>query len=407
MVSNKAVSRIKGWWPMLQAVSSKGKRVTLALLPQSQINQLKQAKISFFCPVCKSRVIIKAGTQMIAHFAHQSLQDCPNRAGGEGVYHERGKLDLFAWLSQLGFNVKLEYYLPEIKQRTDLMIQFVRKRLAIEYQCATISLKEILSRTRGYQSIGITPLWILGGNRMRRLGKQGLYLTPTEQSYLHQFNNDPYAKLYFYCPDTKQFARYDLSCFTGRNRSIGRLKFYPLASIDFEQFFKTEHASIFTSEWLTEKKRFRLKLPQKMNHNEQKFREWLYLNQLFPSLISSWIGLPVNGQWTMNVSVWTWQTYLCYDFLNHFSHFTFKQLNLYMQRYRKQSTHNFPMLCQQVDPVADYLAYFLQAGKIIKVGDTYRLRGTISQYQSLDAALENDQLIQLSLKRKVLLPIKN
>ena len=392
---------------MLQAVSSKGKRVTLALLPQSQINQLKQAKISFFCPVCKSRVIIKAGTQMIAHFAHQSLQDCPNRAGGEGVYHERGKLDLFAWLSQLGFNVKLEYYLPEIKQRTDLMIQFVRKRLAIEYQCATISLKEILSRTRGYQSIGITPLWILGGNRMRRLGKQGLYLTPTEQSYLHQFNNDPYAKLYFYCPDTKQFARYDLSCFTGRNRSIGRLKFYPLASIGFEHFFKSEQMSIFTSEWLTEKKRFRLKLPNKMNQTERQYREWLYLNQLFPSLISSWIGLPVNGQWTMNVSVWTWQTYLCYDFLNHFSHFTFKQLNLYMQRYRKQSTHNFPMLCQQVDPVADYLAYFLQAGKIIKVGDTYRLRGTISQYQSLDAALENDQLIQLSLKRKVLLPIKN
>lgn len=392
---------------MLQAVSSKGKRVTLALLPQSQINQLKQAKISFFCPVCKSRVIIKAGTQMIAHFAHQSLQDCPNRAGGEGVYHERGKLDLFAWLSQLGFNVKLEYYLPEIKQRTDLMIQFVRKRLAIEYQCATISLKEILSRTRGYQSIGITPLWILGGNRMRRLGKQGLYLTPTEQSYLHQFNNDPYAKLYFYCPDTKQFARYDLSCFTGRNRSIGRLKFYPLASIDFEQFFKTEHASIFTPEWLTEKKRFRLKLPQKMNQTEKQFREWLYSNQLFPSLISSWIGLPVNGQWTMNVSVWTWQTYLCYDFLNHFPCFSFKQLDQYMQRYRKQSIHNFPMLRQQVDPVVDYLAYFLQAKKIIKIGETYRLRGSIGQYQSLEQALENDQLIQLSLKRKVLLPIKN
>lgn len=385
---------------MLQAVSSEGKRVTLALLPRSQIIQLKQAKTSFYCPVCQTKLTIKAGTQMIAHFAHKSLQNCPNRASGEGVYHERGKLDLFTWLTTQGFSVQLEHYLPEIKQRADLIVQFTRKRLAIEYQCATIPLKEILSRTRGYQSIGITPLWILGGNRMRRLSKQGLYLTPTEQSYLHQFNNDVYPKLYFYCPDSKQFARYDLTCLTGKSRSVGQLKFEQLSSIRFEQLLGTERISIFTPQWLSEKKRFRLKLSHKMNQTEKQFREWLYLNQLFPSLISSWIGLPVNGQWLMNVSVWTWQTYLCYDFLNHFPQFSAKQLNRYMQRFRKQSINNFPMLKQKVDPVRDYLSYFLQLGKIGKRGESYQVRGSIGQYQSIDEALTKDFLIQRKLAQK-------
>ncbi|HHU19322.1 MAG TPA: hypothetical protein GXZ58_03625 [Bacilli bacterium] len=385
---------------MLQAVSSKGKRVTLALLPRSQIIQLKQAKTPFYCPVCKTKLIMKAGTQMIAHFAHKSLQNCPNRASGEGVYHERGKLDLFTWLTNQGFSVQLEHYIPEIKQRADLIVQFAQKRLAIEYQCATIPLKEILARTRGYQSIGITPLWILGGNRMRRLSKQGLYLTPTEQSFLHQFNNDIYPKLYFYCPDSKQFARYDLICLTGKSRSVGQLKFKRLASIRFEQFFKTEQLSIFTPEWLSEKKRFRLKLPHKMNQTEKQFREWLYLNQLFPSLMSSWIGLPVNGQWTMKVSVWTWQTYLCYDFLNHFPQFSSKQLNGYMQRFRKQKLINFPMLSQKNDPVEAYLSYFLQVGKIIKVGETYQVRGSIGQYQTIDEALAKDVSIQRMLAQK-------
>src|SRR5699024_3757174 len=129
----------------------------------------------------------KAGPQVIAHFAHQMAQDCPNHARGEGVYHERGKLDLFAWFKKQGYQVTLEYYLTKIKQRAYLFIHLGHKRIAIEFQCATISIKEILDRTKGYQSLGIIPIWILGGNRMKRLGNQGLHLTSTDQQFLIQY----------------------------------------------------------------------------------------------------------------------------------------------------------------------------------------------------------------------------
>jgi len=381
---------------MLQAVSKNGQLVTLALLSKSKISQLKQENSPFYCPICKSKLVIKAGTKMIPHFAHRTTENCPNHVGGEGVYHERGKLDLFTLFKSLNLNVKLECFFPEIKQRADLLIQFKKKRLAIEYQCATIPVSEIVSRTKGYQSIGVTPLWILGGNRMRRLGKQGLFLTPTEQYFLHQFSNDPVAKIYFYCPNARQFARFDLACLTGYKRAIGKLEFYPSASIHLENFFEKKLINHLTHEWLLEKRRFRLNIPQKLNPREQKFREWLYINQLFPSLLSSWVGLPVNGQWKMKVSAWTWQTYLCYDFLNHFPQFTVNQLNRYMRTFINHQDQ-YPLLQQVVDPISDYLAYFIKLGKMTRIDDQYIFHGSINQHTSIEEALRSDRLLHNKL----------
>ncbi|WP_440894916.1 competence protein CoiA [Amphibacillus sp. Q70] len=388
---------------MLQAVTRNGDYVIPALLPHDQINQLRKSKMLFYCPVCKNKLIIKAGSKVIAHFAHQYFHECPNRAGGEGIYHERGKLDLFSWLKRQGYHVKLEYYLPKIKQRADLFISLPNKRIAIEYQCATIPLKEILNRTKGYQSIGIIPLWFLGGQRMNRLGKQGLYLTPIEQNFLHQTSNDQFPKLLFYCPDTKQIARYDLICLSGQRRSIGQLQFVQSKKITLVQLLQPHKLFIFTEQWLSEKRRFRLYLPKRTYSHERQFREWLYLNQLIPSLLSSWVGLPVPGQWMMKVPIWTWQARLCYDFFNKQSYFTLEQLQKFMQPYRKNINSQFPLIQkgEDKDPVLNYLNYFILGGKIIREHEVYSVKGKIGQYQSVEQAIRNDQFIQVNLKKRL------
>jgi len=349
---------------MLQAMTKTGKYVTLALLSRDEAQWYQKRKTPFYCPVCKGRLIIKVGSEIIPHFAHKSLISCPNQANGEGAYHERGKLSLFAWLKNQGYDVQMEYYLPSIKQRSDLFISLNSKKIAIEYQCATISMKEILSRTKGYQSINIIPIWILGGNRMKRLGKQGLYLTQTEQQFLHQFRKDQQPKVIFYCPDTNQFARYDMMCLSGQSRTVGQLQFLHLKNATFARLIQPRNINAFSTQWLLEKKRFRLYLPKRVYGQERQFREWLYLNQLIPYLLSGWIGLPVPGQWTMNVPIWTWQTYLCYDFFNRQGHFTMKQLQSYIQPFRKNITSQFPMLKRGTDPVLTYLKYFVLLDKI-------------------------------------------
>src|SRR5690625_928589 len=99
---------------MLQAQTKDGKFVTLIHLSRKQIEQLRR-KERFFCPVCSERVIVKSGTKVIPHFAHQSNRTCANQ--GEGPYHMLGKLRLKRWLQAQGINVELELYIKEINQR--------------------------------------------------------------------------------------------------------------------------------------------------------------------------------------------------------------------------------------------------------------------------------------------------
>lgn len=386
---------------MLQAMTETGEYITLALLSREEALCYQKRKVSFYCPVCKSKLIIKVGSEIIPHFAHKSLISCPNQSNGEGAYHERGKLALFAWLKKLDYDVQMEYYLPSIKQQADLFIPLTSKKIAIEYQCATIQMKEILSRTKGYQSIGIIPIWILGGNRMKRLGKQGLYLTQTEQKFLHQFRMDHHPKIIFYCPDTNQFARYDMTCISGQSRTVGQLQFRHLKKTTLAHLIQPLNLNTYPTQWLLEKKRFRLYLPKRLSGQERQFREWLYLNQLTPSLLSSWVGLPVPGQWTMKVSVWTWQTYLCYDFFNRHRHFTMKQFQSYMQPFRKNVTSQFPMLQKGIDPALTYLKYFVLLGKIGFKEDEFSPKGKVLQYQAIEEALENDQKMLKILKRRL------
>src|SRR5690625_7933600 len=107
---------------MLQSISSQGDFLILASLSQDQINQLKKSQTSFYCPTCKKPLVIKAGSRNIPHLAHQSTEKCPNRAQGEGVYHERGKHDLYYWVIEQGNPDGLVNYYSPIKSRSELII---------------------------------------------------------------------------------------------------------------------------------------------------------------------------------------------------------------------------------------------------------------------------------------------
>src|SRR5699024_8199633 len=139
--------------------------VTLALIGTKAIERLR--KSTFYCPVCQTEVIVRAGPKVIPHFAHRSVVKCM-ASGGEGAYHEQGKLILYNWLRKQGFHVKLEHYLPDIKQRPDLFLQIGKKNIAIEFQCVPLSTKEIMKRNAGYHRLQITPIWILGANLYKR-----------------------------------------------------------------------------------------------------------------------------------------------------------------------------------------------------------------------------------------------
>ncbi|GAE93574.1 competence protein CoiA [Gracilibacillus boraciitolerans JCM 21714] len=129
---------------MLQAFNQHGELVPIWKMTRQEIEQ--RYKESFYCPSCREQVIIKAGIKNTPHFAHQQKSECVQT--GEGSYHENGKKDMFNWLQSQGYHVKLEYYHPQINQRSDIFLQLGKKQIAIEYQCAKISKQEALMRRK-------------------------------------------------------------------------------------------------------------------------------------------------------------------------------------------------------------------------------------------------------------------
>ena len=77
--------------------------------------------------------------------------------------HINGKKDLYEWIKkQTGVtNAVLEGWIPETKQRPDIMFNYNNQKYVIEYQCSPIA-TEYIERHELYKAVGITDIWICG-----------------------------------------------------------------------------------------------------------------------------------------------------------------------------------------------------------------------------------------------------
>lgn len=118
-------------------------------------------KAAYICPVCRTKVTLKAGEQNIPHFAHQKKATCI-QSEPETLEHLAGKLLLQQFFPQFD----LEVYLPQLKQRPDLLWG----QIALEFQCSPIAPERFIERTYGYLTQAYTPIWILGARLQPEYG---------------------------------------------------------------------------------------------------------------------------------------------------------------------------------------------------------------------------------------------
>ncbi|SCB86625.1 competence protein CoiA [Weissella bombi] len=128
------------------------------LIEATQANHLQ----SYYCPACNERVRLKKGEINVPHFAHIVGSFCSASSEGETSIHLQGKLALFELFRKQYDEVRLEPWLSKIKQRPDLMLRKGNQWFVIEFQCATISIKNVQKRTKGYQQLKLKVIWILG-----------------------------------------------------------------------------------------------------------------------------------------------------------------------------------------------------------------------------------------------------
>ncbi|MCD5324678.1 MULTISPECIES: competence protein CoiA [Pontibacillus] len=389
---------------MLKAITKDGIAHVLARYTKEEIYELRRQP--FYCPACSEEVTLKAGSKVIPHYAHKPHGTCRMQEVGEGAYHEAGKWQLYEWLRRQGYHVELEAYLPSIQQRPDLLLTIREKRVAIEYQCCRISPEMIKLRTEGYRSAGIIPLWILGGNRLKRAHTNMLSLTSFEKLFLQQFKATPHPMLLFYCSSTHQFARFYRPLLLTNRKSLGKLSFFPSTSCSLTSLLsphQTVSPSYVFQSWLKEKRRFRKQVPRKMNKSSDfSWRQWLYLRRLHPSTLSALIHLPVPFSYVYELPPYQWQAKILMDEIHPQP--TGEPFSLPVYPFSKTTCTDLPLLPDTQKPIELYTNLLCEIGilKKLETGKYVKLID-LPMPTTVHEAIEQDEWVLKELLNRSLL----
>lgn len=385
---------------MLQAKSEDGQLVTLANLPKKKIEYVRGHQ-KFFCPICHERVIVKAGTEVIPHFAHQTDGECANSSQGESSYHMTGKLRLKKWLQSQHIHVELESYLKEINQRPDLLLKINETKIAIEFQCTRIPIKDIQTRTLHYKEIGIVPIWILGKNLFEKTANK-LHVSPFILQFVHQFNKKTPTTLFYFCPNTATFYIVSNLYLSSSYRSYHLLKVHHKNTLTFKQLVNQQKISMnhLFSLWKREFHRFRSQRRYRAKGEELNWRTWLYNKQIAIDQLPLYVYLPTNLQFLMTVPPWNWQSRICLDLIDKLAigeTFTIEQCEKVVQRFMYPQ-HYYPLINTEASPIQQYLNH-LQCLKVIqyKEANQYYKRKEIIFNRNIEEAISNDHVFLTKL----------
>lgn len=285
-----------------------------------QLEELKRLreKERFYCPACKGVVHLKLGMNRRWHFAHQNHSTCNTFFERETPYHLQGKKDLYKWLKSKGVEVALEVYLPLIRQRPDLLFRYKNTLYALEYQCAPIEPQLLQKRTSGYEQMDIVPIWILGGNRLKRDASHIFSLKSFEWHTMRQNVSNDYMLMY-YCPDEKKVAYlHQLTPFSP-TRLLASYEERSLHNLQVHSFlYPSMTHPLSTYNWLMIKKRWRLQRPSRYPSRTERYVQQLLYNARLPlSLFPIEAGWPSKYHYLIASPPYKWQSFLLFASIRH------------------------------------------------------------------------------------------
>lgn len=173
---------------MLIAESNIKEKCNISKLTIEEIRVARKKK--WFCPGCQTQVIIKSGKINRAHFAHKTRETCSLFSESESEEHLKGKKIIANNCEKYGIEYELEAFLPELNQRPDVLIE---KKIAIEFQCSSLSSERFKERTESYLDYGYQVVWLLGKKfhlkeKLSSLQKQFIYFSHDIGFYLWEMD---------------------------------------------------------------------------------------------------------------------------------------------------------------------------------------------------------------------------
>ncbi|WP_040979702.1 competence protein CoiA [Oceanobacillus jeddahense] len=375
---------------MQRAKNKTGDMILLFRHSQDELLGWKQSKEIFYCPICKERVIIRSGERVIPHFAHLPHTECLLSGGGEGVYHEKGKLQLFKWLSHFNMKTELEVYFPEISQRADIFVQIEEKKIAIEFQCARVSQEEILSRMQGYKSIGMESIWILGAKFLKQKGSYTFQTNYFLDTFIRSSPQKDYPQLFFYDPFISEMAILHHLYPLQTSKAFAKQLVYPLYHLHFKHLFQKEKIpGSFSEIWVKEVHRLRTKVEESYG-TIYKLRRWLYNNGYLFQHLPSICFLPIPYHAAVTIPFYKWQAELyvsCLANLKTGDRINITEIKKILYSFYSKDTFDFS------ESLHIYLQLLHRSGYIeMQSGSILRTNQKMISYSSQEKALQGDQL---------------
>lgn len=123
----------------------------------------------YYCPACKSKVVLRSGAIRYPHFSHLPNSHC-HWAKGESPRHREMKIQLGALFKKQPVEYE-RFIFPDL--RADLL---VARKFVVECQASALGLEDWENRTLRYNSKGFHVLWVWDTQRV--FGKYGRDSSP-------------------------------------------------------------------------------------------------------------------------------------------------------------------------------------------------------------------------------------
>lgn len=299
---------------MFIAINEAGKSVSLFQLQPAEV-----LKGRFWCEACKDPVVLKKGTRKKWHFAHRADSKCRTGRKTESNLHMTGKKLLFQWVNQY-YETEMEKFIPLISRKADVLVTIENQKYALEFQCAAITEKEILKRTKDYLSCGVRPIWIFCTKNIRVKGTGKLSTHAFEWTALRESPDrrsrflvylDPYAETFsMFSPSLHQLQKQDFSGVSIWESSINDI-------INGNQ--SGEKTKLHSAGWLKLKEQWRYKPQPWIGRKDATIlKEQMLKKQSDVAFFPAEAGWPVFGYEYFLTPVYIWQSSILLEFLPSF-----------------------------------------------------------------------------------------
>lgn len=352
-----------------------GEKIHLLYNCNEELLRRMRQQERFFCVACGKEVQMKLGKQKSWHFAHKKVDSCLAFYEAESMYHRHGKELLYRWFERQNFHVDIEHYLPQIQQRPDIFIERAGRKIAIEYQCANLSIEQLYKRTYSYWRAGIQVIWIIGGNQLK---KQSAYWMKFSSLMAFSLQSYPQPFLIFFCSKQKAFMKCAFLTSFSTSVSFSHTIYLPTETTTFELLFSPVpfQKEILDREWKQRKDYFRKNALPIWNYNYKSLLRLLYQFKCTPASFPSEIGVPLPSGFAFQTNPFIWQAFLymkCIGELAVGECISLQYVCSYVKKYTKRRM--LPYFSKHIWKVAvtEYMTFLYYTGVLRKV-ETYKYR---------------------------------